>query len=174
MRPYRGCSTRIVYSRKVYVERIGWMPNSKRQSRLCSNGQTWWTCSQRCLKRSSGGILKTMGATASGAYRWTFGEPEEISMRLVAVGVMRREDGRTKFFSPLLSRWLHKMRNENRGLLTDRAKVTGVFLLTRRWPPSERLIGCGSMLNCRVAAKRREYQCPLALGLHWTRRHGRP
>jgi hypothetical protein len=48
------------------------------------------------------------------------GEPDEILTKLTAVGVMRRDAGRTKFFSPLLERWLHKMRNENRGLLIDR------------------------------------------------------
>lgn len=48
------------------------------------------------------------------------GDPDEILNRLVAVGVMRRDSGRVKFFSPLLERWLHKMRNENRSLLIDR------------------------------------------------------
>ena len=48
------------------------------------------------------------------------GDPDEILNRLTAVGVMRRDGGCTRFFSPLLERWLHKMRNENRSLLSDR------------------------------------------------------
>ncbi len=34
---------------------------------------------------------------------------------------MRREAGKVLFFSPLLERWLHKMRNEGRSLLQDRS-----------------------------------------------------
>lgn len=48
------------------------------------------------------------------------GEPDRILNRLMAVGVMRRDIGGPRFFSHLLEQWLHKMRNENRGLLTDR------------------------------------------------------
>jgi hypothetical protein len=48
------------------------------------------------------------------------GDPDEILNRLIDVGVMRRDLGRVKFFSPLLERWLHKMRNENRSLLLVR------------------------------------------------------
>jgi hypothetical protein len=45
------------------------------------------------------------------------GEAGDILDRLVSVGVMRREDRTVKFFSPLLERWLHRMRNEGKSLI---------------------------------------------------------
>jgi tetratricopeptide (TPR) repeat protein len=46
----------------------------------------------------------------------SLGNPELLLTHLAAIGVMARRSGMYEFFSPLLERWLHKMRDHGRSL----------------------------------------------------------